>query len=71
MYQLDTPYSNQVVFLNSANSVFKNIDGDGEYVYSFTTPIQLPINTNMLISVSDAQLPNVIPNVTSSNNKIS
>ena len=71
-YSLDTPYSNQVVFLNSSNSVFKNIDGgDSEYVYSFTTPIQLPINTNMLISVTDAQLPNVIPNVTSANNKIS
>ena len=71
MYQLDTPYSNQVVFLNSANSVFKNVDGEGEYVYSFQTPIQLPTNTNMLISVTDAQLPNVIPNVTSANNKIS
>jgi hypothetical protein len=71
MYQLDTPYSNQVVFLNSANSVFKNIDGVGEYVYSFQTPVQLPINIYMLISVTDAQLPNVIPNVTSSNNKIS
>ena len=72
MYALDTPYSNQVVFLNSSNSVFKNIDGGGgDYVYSFQTPIQLPTNTNMLISVSDAQLPNVIPNVTSANNKIS
>ena len=70
-YALETPYSNQVIFLNSANSVFKNIDGAGEYTYSFTTPIQLPINTNMLISVTDAQLPNVIPNVTSANNKIS
>lgn len=71
MYQLDTPYSNQVVFLNSSNSVFKNIDGEGEYIYSFQTPIQLPTNTNMLISVTDAQLPNVIPNITSANNKIS
>ena len=71
-YSLDTPYSNQVIFLNSNNSVFKNIDGgDSEYVYSFTTPIELPISTNMLISVTDAQLPNVIPNVTSANNKIS
>ena len=70
-YNLDTPYSNQVIFLNSNNSVFRNVDGEGEYVYSFQTPIQLPINTNMLISVSDAQLPNVIPNVTASNNKIS
>jgi len=71
MYQLDTPYSSQIIFLNSENSVFKSIDGQGEYVYSFQTPIQLPTNCQMLISITDAQLPNIIPNVTSSNNKIS
>jgi hypothetical protein len=70
-YTLDTPYSNQVIFLNSQNSVFKTIDGVGEYIYSFATPIQLPNNTDMLLSVTDAQLPNVIPNITSDNNQIS
>jgi len=70
-YTLDTPYSNQVIFMNSENSVFKQIDGEGEYVYSFNTPIQLPTNCEMLISVTDAQFPNVIPNVTENNNKIS
>lgn len=68
---LDTPYSSQVIFLNSANSIYKAIDGKGEYMYSFQTPIQLPVNCNMLISITDAQLPNVIPNVTSTNNQIS
>jgi hypothetical protein len=29
-YSLDTPYSSQVVFMNSENSVFKQIDGQGE-----------------------------------------
>lgn len=70
-YSLDTPYSSQVLFLNSENSVYKTIDGVGKYVYTFKTPIQLPANCNMLVSVTDAQLPNVIPNVTSSNNQIS
>ena len=70
-YTLDTPYSNQVIFLNSQNSVFKNIDGVGEYTYSFSTPIQLPTSCDMLLSVTDAQLPNVIPNITSANNQIS
>jgi len=70
-YALDTPYSNQVIFMNSENSVFKQVDGEGEYVYSFTTPIQLPTNCEMLISVTDAQFANVIPNVTENNNKIS
>ena len=70
-YVLDTPYSNQVIFLNSQNSVFKNIDGVGEYTYSFSTPIQLPTSCDMLLSVTDAQLPNVIPNITSANNQIS
>jgi hypothetical protein len=71
MYQLDTPYSSQILFLNSENSVFKNIDGEGSYQYDFQTPIQLPTNCQMLISITDAQMPNIIPNVTSSNNTIS
>ncbi len=70
-YTLDTPYSNQVIFLNSQNSVFKNTDGVGEYTYTFSTPIQLPTSCDMLLSVTDAQLPNVIPNITSANNQIS
>ena len=70
-YSLDTPYSSQVVFMNSENSVFKQIDGEGSYTYSFNTPIQLPTNCEMLVSVTDATLPNVIPNVTALNNKIS
>jgi hypothetical protein len=70
-YVLDSPYSSQVIFMNSENSVFKQIDGVGNYTYSFSTPIQLPTNCEMLISVTDATFPNVIPNVTSSNNKIS
>jgi len=70
-YTLDTPYSNQVIFLNSQNSVLKTIDGVGQYQYNFQTPIQLPINCEMLISVTDAQIPNIFPNVSSTNNKIS
>lgn len=70
-YTLDTPYSSQIVFMNSQNAVFKNIDGVGEYTYSFITPIQLPNNCDMLLSVTDAQLPNCIPNITSANNQIS
>lgn len=71
-YQLDTPYSNQVIFLNSQNAISKNIDGDGTaYEYNFQTPIQVPINCQMLLSITDVQLPNIMPNVTSNNNKIS
>ena len=70
-YILDTPYHNQVIFMNSENAIHKNIDGEGHYMYSFATPIELPSNCDMLISVTDAQLPNIIPNVTSANNQIS
>jgi len=69
-YALDTPNSNQVIFLNSENSIYKSVDGEGEYNYSFQTPIQLPTNCQMIISVTDAQLPNIMPNVNSTNNKI-
>lgn len=70
-YALDTPYSSQVIFLNSQNSIFKTIDGVGQYEYSLQTPVQLPTNCQMLISVTDAQIPNNIPNVSSINNRIS
>lgn len=70
-YALDTPFSSQVIFLNSQNSIFKTIDGVGQYEYSLQTPVQLPTNCQMLISITDAQIPNIIPNVSSSNNRIS
>jgi hypothetical protein len=70
-YSLDTPYSSQVIFLNSQNSIFKTIDGVGQYEYNLQTPVQLPTNCQMLISITDAQIPNIIPNVNSNNNKIS
>ena len=71
VYALDTPFSSQVIFLNSENCTSKMIDGEGTFIYNFQTPVQLPQNCDMLISITDACLPNVIPNVTSSNNKIS
>lgn len=71
-YNLDTPYSNQVIFLNTENAIFRNIDGDNnQYQYNFQTPIQVPINCQLLLSISDVQLPNIMPNVSSLNNKIS
>jgi len=70
-YGLDTAYQNQIIFLNSQNAVRKTIDGVGEYEYDFQSPIILPINCDMLLSVTDAQFPNTIPNVTSLNNQIS
>ena len=70
-YGLDTPIQNQIIFLDSQNAVKKTIDGVGEYEYSFQQPIILPANCDMLLSVTDAQFPNTIPNVTSSNNQIS
>lgn len=70
-YSLDTPYSSQVIFLNSRNSIFKSIDGEGVYQYDLKTPVQVPTNCKILLSITDAQIPNISPNVTSSNNKIS
>ena len=70
-YSLDTPYSSQVIFLNSQNSVYKSINGDGIYQYNLQTPVQLPTNCKMLLSIQDAQIPNISPNVTSSNNQLS
>jgi hypothetical protein len=71
MYSLDTAYQNQIIFLDSQNAIRKTIDGVGEYVYSFQHPITLPVNCDMLLSVTDCQFPNTIPNITSLNNQIS
>jgi hypothetical protein len=70
-YVLDTPFQNQVIFLDSQNATSKTIDGVGEYVYSFKQPLTVPSNCDVLFSVTDAQFPNTIPNITSSNNQIS
>jgi hypothetical protein len=70
-YSLDTPYSSQVIFLNSQNSVYKSIDGEGIYHYNLQTPVQLPTNCKMLLSIQDAQIPNISPNVGSTNNQLS
>lgn len=71
-YNLDTPFSNQVIFLDTNNAVFRNIDGNNnEYQYNFQTPVQVPLNCDLLLSITDAQLPNVMPNVSDKNNKIS
>lgn len=71
MYSLDTAYQNQIIFLDSQNAIKKTIDGVGEYLYTFEHPITLPVNCDMLLSVTDCQFPNTIPNITSLNNQIS
>jgi hypothetical protein len=70
-YSLETPYSSQIIFLNSKNSISKTIDGEGSYTFNLQTPIQLPTNCRMLLSITDAQIPNIMPNVNSTNNRIS
>lgn len=70
-YALETPYSSQVIFLNSRNSIYKSIDGIGSYTFNLQTPVILPTNCRMLLSITDAQIPNITPNVTSTNNRIS
>jgi len=71
-YNLNTPFSNQVIFLNTENSLIRSIDGEGsQYQYNFQSPIQVQNNCQLLISITDAQLPNIMPNVSANNNKIS
>lgn len=69
-YRLDSPFSSQVIFLNTNNSVARTIDGVGSYVFNFNTPIQAPLNCEMLLSVTDAQFPNVMPLINSKNNRL-
>jgi hypothetical protein len=70
MYRLDSPFTSQVVFLNSNNSQTRMIDGEGSNFFSFNTPIQCPLNCNMLFSITDAQFPNTTPLINETNNKI-
>lgn len=70
MYRLDTPYTSQVIHLNTNNSISRMIDGEGINYFSFNTPIQCPLNCNMVFSITDAQFPNVMPLINESNNRI-
>lgn len=69
-YRLDSPYSSQVIFLNTDNSIFRNIDGVGSYVFNFNTPVQSPLNCQMILSITDAQFPNVMPLFNATNNRL-
>ncbi|MGA1047304.1 MAG: hypothetical protein ACO3UU_04790, partial [Minisyncoccia bacterium] len=70
MYRLDSPFSSQVLFLNSNNSQTRMIDGEGSNFFSFNSPIQCPLNCNMLFSITDAQFPNIMQLINETNNKI-
>lgn len=78
MYDLNTPYSTRNVFINSidANKI-SNVDKENglhEQFFEFylESPISAPPHTRMVVSLSDFQIPNILPNIVINiNNKIS
>jgi len=69
-YRLDSAFPSQVVFLNTNNSKYRAIDGKGSYVFNFNTPITVPLNCVMILSITDAQFPNIMPLFNDNNNRL-
>ena len=59
MYLSNTPYSNKSLYLDTKNATYSN----GYYQFDLESYIQAPPLTRMLLSVKEAQLVNVFPNV--------
>lgn len=58
-YTNNTPYSSRLIYLDSRNS----IKGDNNYKFVFTSDIETPYGTKMILSIREVNIPNIIPNV--------
>jgi len=65
-YRLDTGIQSSTLYLDSTNCIGRN----PYFKYALASPINSPTGVRVLLSVFAASLPNVINNVTSSNNKL-
>jgi hypothetical protein len=59
MYLSNTPYSNKSLYLDTKNATYSN----GYYQFELESYIQAPPMTKMLLTVKEAQLVNVFPNI--------
>jgi hypothetical protein len=66
-YRLDTNIQTSTLYLDSINCIGRSPN----FKYSLATPVTCPTGVRTLLSVFSASLPNVINNVTLSNNTLS
>jgi hypothetical protein len=67
-YTLNTPFATKTLFLNSRNCVKREVDG--VYKYFLKESISPQLNTDLVVSVVDVSIPNLINNITDYNNVI-
>lgn len=66
-YTLNTPFATKTIFLNSRNCEKRE---DGVYTYFLKENVAPQLNTDLIISIVDVSIPNLINNITDYNNKI-
>ena len=70
-YQLNTPFSSTVIYLNSKNCTTRQTENGGSYKFYFNLSLRTPLNTKFLLSVIQSSIPNVYNNTNKSNNLFS
>lgn len=70
-YQLNTPFSSTVIYLNSKNCTTRQTENGGSYKFYFNSSLRTPLNTKFLLSVIQSSIPNVYNNINKSNNLFS
>ena len=70
-YQLNTPFSSCVIYLNSRNATTSHTEDGSNYKFYFNSSLRTPLNTNFFLSVMKPSTPNVYNNINSSNNLFS
>ena len=65
-YIQNTPFATSTIFLNT-----KNADSRTPYRFNLTNKIKCPLNASFILSVQDLTVPNILNNITETNNIIS
>lgn len=66
-YTLNTPFATKTLFLNSRNCEKRE---EGVYTYFLKENLTAQLNTDLIVSIVDVSIPNLINNITDYNNKI-
>ena len=65
-YIQNTPFATSTIFLNT-----KNAESRTPYRFNLTNKIKCPLNASFILSVQDCEIPNILNNITETNNIIS
>ena len=67
-YQLNTPLSSTVIYLNSRNCTTRQTEDGDSYKCYFNSSLRTPLNKKSVLLVIQSSIPNVNNNIIKSNN---